>query len=155
MSLSIRPLTKKDIQACAQLFYETVHTVNKQHYSPEQLKVWAPDIAQFSIRFENMLENSAWVVEDQGQIVGFGDMTHQGYIDRLYVHKDFQRKGIARLIFSKWLAYAKEHKLKELTTEASITAKPAAEALGFKVITEQIVVINGQQFVNYKMVYSL
>jgi GNAT superfamily N-acetyltransferase len=40
----------------------------------------------------------------------------------LYVHKDYQRKGIARLIFEKWLAFAKERGLNELTTAASITA---------------------------------
>ena len=31
-------------------------------------------------------------------IVGFRDMDSTGYLDRLYVHKDYQKKGIAAAI---------------------------------------------------------
>lgn len=33
-----------------------------------------------------------------GEIVGFGDMDETGYLDRLYVHKDYQGQGIASAI---------------------------------------------------------
>lgn len=33
---------------------------------------------------------------ENGVIVGFGDMSPNGYPDRLYVHRDFQRRGTAR-----------------------------------------------------------
>lgn len=32
------------------------------------------------------------------QIVGFGDMSYGGELDRLYVHKDYQGKNIASAI---------------------------------------------------------
>ena len=35
------------------------------------------------------------VTVEQGEIVGFGDIDKSGYLDRLYVHKDHQREGIA------------------------------------------------------------
>ena len=37
----------------------------------------------------------AW---EDGLIVGFGDMDEGGYLDRLFVHKDFQGRGIATAI---------------------------------------------------------
>ena len=31
-------------------------------------------------------------------MIGFGDIDDTGYIDRLYVHKNFQNKGVASMI---------------------------------------------------------
>ena len=28
-------------------------------------------------------------------IIGFGDIAQMGYLDRLYVHEDYQRQGVA------------------------------------------------------------
>ena len=38
------------------------------------------------------------VAEENGVITGFGDMDSSGYLDRLYVHRDFQGKGIASVL---------------------------------------------------------
>ena len=34
------------------------------------------------------------VAEENGVITGFGDMDPTGYLDRLFVHRDFQGRGI-------------------------------------------------------------
>ena len=34
------------------------------------------------------------VALDDGKIVGFGDINETGYLDRLYVHADYQGEGI-------------------------------------------------------------
>ena len=55
-----------------------------------------------------------------GEIVGFGDMDETGYLDRLYVHKDYQGQGIASAICDELERFAAG---KTFTTHASITAK--------------------------------
>lgn len=45
-----------------------------------------------------MQEHFSLVAIEAGMIVGFGDIDSTGYVDRLYVHKDYQRKGIATAI---------------------------------------------------------
>ena len=40
--MRIRSYTAADCPAVLALFYHTVHTVNRQHYAPDQLDAWAP-----------------------------------------------------------------------------------------------------------------
>ena len=55
-----------------------------------------------------------------GEIVGFGDMDETGYLDRLYVHKDYQGQGVASAICDELERFAAG---KTFTTHASIKAK--------------------------------
>ena len=59
--------------------------------------------------------------DDSGKIVGFEDMNGNGYLDRLYVHKDYQGQGVASAICDELERFAAG---KTITTHASITAKP-------------------------------
>ena len=40
--MEIRRYRSSDARGTAQLFYNTVHTVNGADYAPEQLNAWAP-----------------------------------------------------------------------------------------------------------------
>src|SRR5262245_17094869 len=95
LNVHIRKIEKSDVGACIALFRETVHSVNAQHYTSAQLDAWAPKFIDEEKWWKSLSENIAYLAEYNGQIVGFGDISHQGYFDRLYVHKDFQRKGVA------------------------------------------------------------
>lgn len=152
MLIKVRALKESDIKSCVELFQETVHTVNAIDYSPEQLDVWAPkEISHKDNRWQTLLDNIAFIAENDDQIIGFGDMTHGGYLDRLYVHKDYQRQGIASTIIAKLEEQAKENGIKEITTEASITAKPYFAAMGYSVIREQHKDVQGIKLTNYIM----
>ena len=120
-TIKIRKYKSSDCQEIAELFYNTVHSINKKDYTQEQLDVWATkniDIEKWDTSF---LKNYTVVAESNGIIVGFGDIAEDGYLDRLYVHKDFQRMGIATMICDK---LENKVKGKPLYTHASITAKP-------------------------------
>ncbi len=77
--MEIRKFQDSDIDQIVSLFYETVHSVNAQDYSPEQLEAWAPKNEK-DIIIENwkksMSRNITYVAEINGKIVGFSDMTH-------------------------------------------------------------------------------
>ena len=60
------------------------------------------------------------VAVDDEIIVGFGDIDDTGYLDRLYVHRDYQGKGIASAICSK---LEKAVGADRITTHASVTAR--------------------------------
>lgn len=150
--IQIRALEAKDIPVCVRLFKETVYTVNAKDYTVAQLAVWAPEgMHHTDKRWQSLLDNIAVVAECSGQIVGFADLTYQGYFDRLFVHKDFQRQGIAKLIIEELEKRAQQSGIEDITTEASITAKPFFESRGYQVDKQQEIERNGVLLTNFVM----
>jgi len=152
MTISVRALKEEDVKKCIELFHDTVHTINSKDYTLEQVDVWAPNyIDHNSTRWQSLLTNFSFVAEMNNKLVGFIDMTNSGYLDRLFVHKDFQGKGIATALLHQLEKRAKVKGISEISTEASITAKHFFEAKGFKVCEEQRKLFNGVTFINYLM----
>ncbi len=117
----LRSYRSADCEEMAKLFYDTVHEVNIRDYTAEQFNAWADGNVDRSAWDKSFTEHYTVVAEESGVIVGFGDITEGGYLDRLYVHKDYQRKGIATAICDALESYPDTD---ELTVHASITAKP-------------------------------
>ena len=83
-----------------------------------------------------------------GEIVGFGDMDETGYLDRLYVHKDYQGQGIASAICDELERFAAG---KTFTTHASITAKLFFQHRRYHVVRKQEVIRHGVALTNFVM----
>lgn len=152
--MEIRAYQESDISQLISLFYETVHAVNKQDYSQEQLDAWAPK-EEKSLKLNtwstSLRQNITYVAELNGYIVGFSDMTMEGHLDRLYIHKDFQGQGVASALVNKLELKARELDLHEMDTEASITARPFFERLGYELVAAQSVERKGVLLMNYRM----
>lgn len=144
----IRRYETSDCKELTELFYNTVHSVNIKDYTEEQLNVWATGSVDLEKWNKSLLSHFSVVAVEDGIIVGFGDVDSTGYLDRLYVHKDYQNQGIATAICDK-LEYNFE--VEKITTHASITAKPFFEKRGYKVIKKQTVERNGVLLHNYIM----
>lgn len=116
----IREYQPSDCKEIAALFYNTVHIVNAKDYSKEQLDAWAIGKIDLEKWNQSFQEHCCVVAVDNNIIVGFGDIDRTGYLDRLYVHADYQRKGIATDICN-----VLEREVHErIITHASITARP-------------------------------
>lgn len=143
----IREYQPSDCKEVAELFYNTVHTVNARDYTKEQLDVWATgrvDLENWNQSFE---EHYSIVVLDDKFIIGFGDIDKTAYLDKLFVHKDYQGKGVATAICDR----LEEAVQKKVITHASITARPFFEKRGYKVIKEQQVERQGIVLANFVM----
>lgn len=147
----IRKYKTSDCGCLAQIFYDTVHSVNAKDYSEEQLNAWAPGNADLAKWDKSLSEHYTVVAVNDGVISGFGDIDETGYLDRLYVHKDYQRQGIATAICNE---LEQVFKVSKITTHASITAKPFFMGRGYKVVKEQQVIRNGIALTNYIMILS-
>lgn len=144
----LRDYTPSDCKTLAELFFHTVHTINATDYSEEQLNAWATghiDLEQWNCSF---LSHYTVVAEIDGTVVGFGDIDNTGYLDRLFVHADFQHQGIATAICDKLEQACHAEKI---VTHASITAKGFFEKRGYKIVAKQQVERQGILLTNYVM----
>ena len=149
--IKIRLFQVADAAAIAQLFHDTVHEVNRRDYSKQQLQAWAPDDLNFRNWDEVCANRFTYVAEEDGTIAGFGELEPNGHIDCFYCHKNYQRRGVGRQIYQAIEAQAIQLDLDRLWVEASITAQPFFEQMGFTTVKEQTVTRRGQAFINYVM----
>jgi len=151
LDIIIRPFTTQDRSMCGELFYQTVHTICSKDYSKEQLDIWAPEVSK-SGNFPRPLENNfAYVSVIDNLIVGFADITKEGYLDRFFVHKDYQGLGIGKKLLETIEKKAKDIGLKEISLEASSTARPFFAKMGYQVIRKQSKMVKDIKIENYKM----
>ena len=151
MKICIRKFDINDTNECIALFRGTVHSVNAKDYTPSQLAAWAPENIDSNSWQKRLTDSLTYIAEVDNQIIGFGNMTTNGYLDMLFIHKNFQRKGIAKKIVIKLEEIALELGLKEVSTESSITAKPFFETMGYHILEQQLKEHRGEQFINFVM----
>ena len=131
----LRPYRYQDKRQLQQLFFDTVHTINARDYDDLQLDVWAP--LEPDRNFWSKLDQQWCTVVEQGkQIVGFSAVSSAGTLDFLYVHRDFQHRGIASALLKQIERFAKKHQLRSLYTESPITAQGFFEKKGFVPLEE-------------------
>lgn len=146
--MQLREYKSADCEQLAELFYQTVHSVNAKDYTKEQLDAWATGEFDLQKWDKSFREHTTIVAIENGAIVGFGDINQSGYLDRLYIHKDYQRRGIASAICDALEGSAKG---KTITTHASITAKPFFEQRGYGIVKKQEVIRHEVALTNYVM----
>lgn len=147
----IRKATEQDIPSITQLFKETIEAINSKDYNAEQVKVWSAGHS-YTGKWINRLSAQYFIVAVVDDVIaGMGSISPEGYLDMMYVHKDYQGRGVASALVNELLSNAISNNLSVVTSDVSITAKPFFEQNGFKVIKPQKVIINGIELLNYKM----
>ncbi len=146
--MELRRYQQSDLKELMELFYNTVHIVNARDYTKKQLDAWADGGADLEKWDKSLKEHYSIVAAYNGIITGFGDIDKTGYLDRLFVHANYQKRGIGSAICNQL-----EQEIKgNITTHASITARPFFEKRGYKVVKEQQVERKGIYLVNFVMV---
>lgn len=131
------------------IFQNTVHKVNIKDYTQEQVDAWAPDFIDKEKWNKTLSEHHTFVAVKNDAVIGFGDIDDSGYLDRLYVHHDYLRQGVATMICNKLESMIDADQA--IVTHASITAMPFFEKRGYRIEKEQLVERNGVFLKNYIM----
>ena len=147
--MEIRAYERGDLDALLNLFYDTVHTVNLGDYTQAQVDAWADGRPDRSAWAKSLAAHCTLVAVIDGDIVGFGDIDEDGYLDRLYVHHAFQGRGVATALCDRLEAHVPA---KAVTTHASITALPFFLRRGYRLTRPQTVLRNGVALTNFALV---
>lgn len=153
----IRTYESADLAILAELFCETIRHVNSKDYTKEQVDAWSSRSRQLLGRdeFFRRLYTLVAEIEQDGRrrIAGYGNIDDTGYLDHLFVHKDFQGQHIASRLCDGLEAYAWRKGIGEITVHASITARPFFLKRGYVTKQEQLVDVDGVMLKNYVMKY--
>jgi putative acetyltransferase len=144
-----------DLNELKKLFVETVTTVCSADYDEQQINAWTSGVDNRQRWDDIMTKQFVLVAQHADRIAGFATLDNGNYIDLLYVHKDYQRQGIANTLYADIETEARRLKQTTLTSDVSKTAKPFFEKVGFKVVKEQNVTIDNVEMTNYKMTKKL
>ena len=146
----IREYQSSDCEELTKLFYNTVHTVNAKDYTEEQLDAWATGQVDLNKWDQSLREHYSIAAVENEMLVSFGDIDESGYLDHLFVHADYQGKGIGTMICNR----LEQAVSGNIITHASITARPFFEKRGYRVVKEQQVERQGVFLTNFEMVLA-
>jgi putative acetyltransferase len=131
--LSIRPWQPTDSAALSALYEASVRELGARDYSPAQIEAWASLTPSPQNLAARMTDGRTRLVAVTDEIAGFIDVEPDGHIDLLYVAPAATGQGIARALLETVEALAPLSGATRLYAEASETARPAFERLGFAV----------------------
>jgi putative acetyltransferase len=149
--VELRDYTDADARATLDVFLRAVRVTAARDYTPEQVRAWAPDDVDPVAWGTRRAGARTRVAVQDGAVVGFTDVDAAGYVDMLFVDPDAARTGVARALLDWAVRTARADGAAELTTHASITARPFFAAHGFDVVAEQHPVRRGVALTNYRM----
>lgn len=151
----IRLSKLSDLAEMQAMFVDTICAICKHDYSPEQIRAWTSSIENTTRWTEKLASQYFLVAELDTKIVGYASLESNHYLDLLYVHKDYQRQGIADRLCSEIENEAVKRNATILRSDVSKTARRFFEKRGFEIITPQTKIINGVEIMNYRMAKKL
>jgi putative acetyltransferase len=154
--LSIRPWRHSDAAAVSALYVTSVRKLGARDYSPAQIEAWAslaPSAEALAGRMEDGRMRLVAVLDEE--VAGFVDVETDGHIDLLYVAPAAAGLGVARLMLETAEATASLSGVRRLYAEASETARPVFERLGFSVTARRDFEVAGVPIHNWAVEKTL
>jgi putative acetyltransferase len=154
-NLAMRPMLPTDVPLLAEIFRASIEELAADDYSEAQQEAWASaadDEEAFGVRLAGEL---TLVATHAGAAIGFAALADNTRIDMLYVHPAAAGQGVATMLCDALEKLAAARGSKELSVEASDTARGFFERRGYVAKTRNTVTLGGEWFANTTMVKPL
>lgn len=151
--MNVRPYESADLPGVMATYTAAIRTLAAACYTPEQIAAWAPvppDAARWQ---ERMVLLHTLVAEADGVLAGFASYTHAGYLDFLFTHPAFARRGVASRLCQQVESALLAVGATSVTAHVSLAARPFFDRQGFQLDAEECVECRGaylRRFVMHK-----
>lgn len=146
----VREFKVSDAAEAARMHRNTIRFVNSKNYPQKQIEVWACRTS--AKRFRDSINMFfRFVAVEKGKIVGYADFKKDGELAGLYVHKNYQGRGVGFLLLKKIEKSARKKYIKKLFCYSTITAKDFYKKHGYRIIKKTKFPIKNQKLTVYKM----
>jgi putative acetyltransferase len=146
--LAMRPMLPTDVPLLAEIFRASIEELSADDYSDAQREAWASaadDAEEFGARLGGAL---TLVATHAGSPIGFASLADNTRIDMLYVHPGAAGQGVAAMLCDALEKLAAARGAKELTVDASDTARGFFERRGFVAKTRNTVSLGDEWLAN-------
>jgi putative acetyltransferase len=153
--LAMRPMLPTDTPLLAEIFRASIEELAAEDYSEAQQEAWASaadDEEAFGARLADEL---TLVATHEGAAIGFASLADNTRIDMLYVHPAAAGQGAAAMLCDALEKLAAARGGKELSVEASDTARGFFERRGYVAKTRNTITLGDEWLANTTMVKPL
>jgi putative acetyltransferase len=151
----LRPFMQSDTIALGDLFAQSIEELTADEYNDDQRLAWistAADVEAFAERLEDMV---TLVIQVDGQYLGFGSLKKDSAIDMLFVHPYAAGQGVGTAIADALERIAAGRGVKEISVDASDTAREFFEKRGYVAVHRNMVPLEDQWLSNTTMKKTL
>jgi putative acetyltransferase len=153
--LALRPMLPADVPDLTEIFRASIEDLTADDYSEAQQEAWA-SAADDEEEFGQKLAGELTLVATYaGAAVGFAALADNTRIDMLYVHPAASGQGAGAMLCDALEKLAAARGGKELTVDASDSARGFFEKRGFVARTRNTVSLAGEWLANTTMTKAL
>jgi putative acetyltransferase len=153
--LGLRPMLPADVPDLAEIFRASIEELTAEDYTEAQQEAWA-SAAHDEDEFGGRLAGELTLVATYGGgAIGFASLADNKKIDMLYVHPAAAGQGAGSLLCDALEKLAGGRGTKELTVDASDSARGFFEKRGFVARTRNTISIAGEWLANTTMSKTL
>jgi len=129
---NVRPATVEDVDTIYSLIYASVCELCKEHYSQEKLDSFIQTLPGKVLYYKWLTDRILIVCCDGKNIIGFGQFDPaESFVDALYIHPEYTRKGVGTQIMHYLEDVACSLKKSDININASVNATTFYEKVGF------------------------
>ena len=154
-NLAMRPLLPADVPLLAEIFRASIEELTAEDYSEAQQEAWAETADDLDAFGAKLAAELTLVATFAGSAVGFASLADNTRIDMLYVHPAAAGQGAGSMLCDALEKLAAARGSKELSVDASDSARGFFERRGFVAKTRNTVALGGEWFANTTMVKPL
>ncbi len=130
---NVRTATVDDVDTIYSLIHASVYELCKEHYSQAKLDSFIHTLPSKIIYYKWLTDRILIVCCDGKDVVGFGQLDPaESYVDALYVHPNYTRKGIGTKLLHYLEEVAISLRKSDIKINASINAIRFYEKCGFE-----------------------
>jgi putative acetyltransferase len=146
-----RPYESADLPRVIETYTASIRVLAAPYYTPEQIAAWAP-IPPDAARWQERLAHLHTIVaESDGILAGFASYMLDGYLDFVFTHPAFARRGVATRLYQRVESALSAVSIPRVTTLASLAGRPFFHRHGFKLDSEECIECRGAYLRRFAM----
>jgi len=142
--MKCRRAVAKDAKTISRLVCNTIRKVNSKDYNQKQISAWVKNNTAKQIKEKIQQRRPFFVITDHHRIVGVSSLKlEKNEMSALYVKQSELQRGFGSVLLKFVEKYAKNHGIKKLTINSSITASNFYKAKGYQKVKRVSHLMNG------------